>query len=286
MNHLSLWGMKKVVPWFWNNKLEPMEPFPINDLPETVVEHILAFVSPNDLIQNCRLTCKWFRNIVDSNGFWKAKCEREKRTVPNFRFEELPPRLYQLICIYDPYGSNLLKNSHGDLKSTSSARVVGFPHWEIVANGGNGWTVECPPAGADALPLENQHCFATSYDTCRKQQVIELAKAGVLPEVLDKLCPSIEVSEWYAARFDCGSIYELYVDLLNAEGTPIASFNTGVIETQQWVGREWNQVKYTFRHYPAGVRFLKFVHSGRDTQFWAGHYGSKMAGGAVRIIFE
>lgn len=36
-----------------------------------------------------------------------------------------------------------------------------------------------------------------------------------------------------------------------------------------------------FNNYGAGVRFILFEHKGQDTQYWAGHYGAKIAGGSV-----
>lgn len=38
--------------------------------------------------------------------------------------------------------------------------------------------------------------------------------------------------------------------------------------------------------YPKNVKKLIFEHEGQDTQFWKGHYGSKMAGGVVKILFD
>lgn len=43
------------------------------------------------------------------------------------------------------------------------------------------------------------------------------------------------------------------------------------------------QVAYTFRSYGPGVRYIMFIHCGKDTQYWAGHFGSKMAGARVEI---
>lgn len=43
------------------------------------------------------------------------------------------------------------------------------------------------------------------------------------------------------------------------------------------------QVEYTFSNYGRGVRFIEFKHEGKDTQFWAGHYGSKMSGAVVKV---
>lgn len=39
-------------------------------------------------------------------------------------------------------------------------------------------------------------------------------------------------------------------------------------------------------NYPDNVKMLVFEHEGNDTQFWKGHYGSKMAGGVVRFVFD
>lgn len=38
-----------------------------------------------------------------------------------------------------------------------------------------------------------------------------------------------------------------------------------------------------FKNYGPGVRFIKFYHGGMDTQYWSGHYGSKMSGACVKL---
>uniref|UniRef100_A0A1B6DUW5 FBA domain-containing protein n=1 Tax=Clastoptera arizonana TaxID=38151 RepID=A0A1B6DUW5_9HEMI len=45
------------------------------------------------------------------------------------------------------------------------------------------------------------------------------------------------------------------------------------------------QIKHVFSNYGIGVRYIMFVHSGVDTQYWNGHYGSKMSGGRVYLEF-
>lgn len=40
-------------------------------------------------------------------------------------------------------------------------------------------------------------------------------------------------------------------------------------------------MKHVFKDYGPGVRFVLFEHKGQDTQYWAGHYGAKIAGGSV-----
>lgn len=53
--------------------------------------------------------------------------------------------------------------------------------------------------------------------------------------------------------------------------------------TEQWKGGVWRRVEHTFRDYPAGVRLLRFAHTGKDTQYWAGHYGAKFTKSTVLV---
>lgn len=46
------------------------------------------------------------------------------------------------------------------------------------------------------------------------------------------------------------------------------------------------QVELLINEYPKGVADLHFHHKGCDTQFWAGHYGSKMSGACVKILWD
>lgn len=43
------------------------------------------------------------------------------------------------------------------------------------------------------------------------------------------------------------------------------------------------QVSHTFKNYSPDIRYIRFTHGGKDTQFWDGHYGSKMAGAKVYL---
>lgn len=38
--------------------------------------------------------------------------------------------------------------------------------------------------------------------------------------------------------------------------------------------------------YEPDIKGLIFEHEGHDTQFWKGHYGSKMAGAVVKFLFD
>ena len=46
------------------------------------------------------------------------------------------------------------------------------------------------------------------------------------------------------------------------------------------------QVQHLFEDYGQGVRFVDFKHGGMDMQYWAGHYGPKMAAPSVSFRFR
>lgn len=63
----------------------------------------------------------------------------------------------------------------------------------------NGWIVECPPIGVPHLPAQpefedKEHCFATTYYNCYKEQEIDLLKEGFSVNILDELRPPFEVN--------------------------------------------------------------------------------------------
>lgn len=43
------------------------------------------------------------------------------------------------------------------------------------------------------------------------------------------------------------------------------------------------QFEHEFKNYGKGLRKIKFSHGGQDTRFWAGHFGSKMAGACIKL---
>ncbi|XP_015929054.1 F-box only protein 27 [Parasteatoda tepidariorum] len=253
------------------------------EIPDDLLIDVLSFVPSNDLITHCRLVCKLWKEIIDGHGLWKIKCEREKKYFPSLKFEKIPLHYYRMIYIHNPYGINLIQNPSGE---------NGMNDWIITHSGGDGLTVEDPPNGADPVPAEvgSTKCFATSYLPSEKHQVIDLVARGIHPDVIDCSKTKIEIGEWYAARFDCASFYKLDVFLLdgNYPGTEtwedcIVDHFTFEYREEQWVGKEWHKVNHVFENV-AKSRFIYFEHHGKDCQFWAGHYGSKMTGAYAKVV--
>ncbi|GFY47028.1 hypothetical protein TNIN_82651 [Trichonephila inaurata madagascariensis] len=247
---------------------------------------ILSFVPGKNLIKNCRLVCKDWKNIIDGHGIWKLKCERERKYIPHVSLKTLPSDYYKKIYFYNPYCRNLIQNPCGE---------EDLEKWTLVRNGGDGFHVENPPCGADPVPPEvgSQSCFATACMPCVKFQIINLLAMGVSEEILQLETTKIQVGEWFCARFDCASEYKLFVALLDEnyresdedcfpENLQIDHFEHFFSEVQ-WAGRMWHSTTHTFENV-GKARYVFFLHSGKDSQLWAGNYGSKMTGAFVKII--
>ncbi|EFN82857.1 F-box only protein 2 [Harpegnathos saltator] len=215
---------------------------------------------------------------------WRKKAELAlAKSLP--RHQDMHWSVFYLICKKKPFERNLIKNHSGEHKN------IGI-HWQIVKQGGDHWIVENPPIGVPELPLTEpvfegkQSCFVTSYNLCLKIQEIDLIAEGLTPYVLDVLQPPIKVSEWYSCRWDCPAIYECQFKLLretNIECSPLDVFEI-YEDLEGEKQNKWFCASHIFKDYGPGVRKIGFIHGGKDKSFWAGHYGSKMAGACVCVM--
>ncbi|XP_031650272.1 F-box only protein 6 isoform X4 [Oncorhynchus kisutch] len=197
-------------------------------LPLEVLEEMLLNVPPQQVVCVCRLVCREWKEVVDSDSLWRERCRREGYQT---YVTKLPKdwRLFYFLC---KKRRNLLKNPRADDK---------FKGWHIMENGGDKWKIE----SVDEVPLPDntvQKYFATSYSTCRKSQLIDLEKEGYRPSFMDDFQPNIIISDWYAPRWDCGSEYEICVELLNRKKKPIKKFSPDTVVFQQWNDQKWNQL--------------------------------------------
>ncbi|XP_014481183.1 PREDICTED: F-box only protein 44-like [Dinoponera quadriceps] len=233
---------------------------------------------------NCQLVCQRWKMLIQSY-VWPKKVEMTLGK-PFPRGKNIPWGVFYLICKKKPFERNLIKNHSG-------GDGVGR-HWQIISQGGDQWAIENPPQGVPELPMTEsvfegkQNCFVTSYHFCFKTQQIDLIDEGFTPYVLDVLQPPIEVSEWYSCRWDCPAVYECQVRLLR-DGMPLhPSFSSvDVFQLHDNLEGEkqnkWFRASHVFENYGTGVRKINFCHGGIDRSFWAGHYGSKMAGACVYV---
>ncbi|KHJ76572.1 F-box associated region, partial [Oesophagostomum dentatum] len=146
--------------------------------------------------------------------------------------------------------------------------------------------IEHPPVYCEQT--EVPVCFATSYFWCSRYFEIDLEKFGVQNWVMDFIRPEIIVRERCACREDCGAVYELRAQLLEDD----EEFDKNAVSSRaertwdQWEGgKSWDTVELVLKDYPSGMRKLGVLSRGKDTQFWAGNYGSKFGATEVLIKF-
>ncbi|XP_071383446.1 F-box only protein 6-like [Centroberyx affinis] len=256
-----------------SDTVDPLQPadstglFPA--LPLEVLEEIFMNVAPHQVVCVCRLVCREWKDLVDSESLWRERCRREGYHLRDATKTPSDWRLFYFLC---KKRRNLLKNSRGQ-------QILNG--WQILENGGDKWKVE---GAMVPHPDETvQKVFVTSYQMCRKSQLIDLVKEGYNPSFMDHFQPDIKISDWYAPRWDCGCEYEIRVELLNHKKKPVQTFAPETVYFEQWNDQQWNQVTHVFKDYGPGVRYIRFIHGGKDTQFWAGWYGVRVTDSCVEI---
>ncbi|NP_001088554.1 F-box protein 6 S homeolog [Xenopus laevis] len=244
----------------------------INQLPEDALLYILTLVPATDLIRY-RHVCTVWRNLIDSPTLWKTKCLRMGYISKDCKKS---PHDWKIFYHIWNLKRNLLQNPHAE---------DSFNSWTIEQNGGNLWKVEDLPGDCGEPFPDHQikKYFVTSYEECKKSQLIQLKRMGYQDKLIDIVQPDIVIEDWYAPRWDCGSTYEIVVQLLSKHKKILKEFRPNVVRMESQSDAQWKQMKYIFHNYGPGVRYIYFQHGGHDTQFWAGWYGVRVTNSSVTI---
>ncbi|XP_023965573.3 F-box only protein 17-like [Chrysemys picta bellii] len=248
-------------------------PLELNRLPDELLALILSWVPGRALVTRCRLVCRRWRDLIDGPTVWRLQGERWPRLGAILVAARLcPSPQWSRIGLLEPFGRNLVRNPCGQDQ---------FSHWQV-EHGGNGWNVEgnlCPVEGAPA-----QTCFVSSFQWCVKSQMVDLLEEGLWEELLDNYQPEIYISDWWGARQGAGGVYSICVKLLAANRTTvIAEFQANPDRLEQSNDSQYHQVSYRFRQYGRGVRYVHFLHKGKDILFWRGHYGARITNSTVMV---
>ncbi|KAM5134283.1 F-box only protein 27 isoform 2-T2 [Callospermophilus lateralis] len=270
-------------------KLDLEETLDLSQLPPELLLVVLSHVPPRTLLTRCRRVCREWRALVDGQALWLLILARDHgaagRALMSFVRNCLPPACVARpcplgrFCERRPLGRNLISNPCGQ-GLPSFYLTEGLRKW-MVQHGGDGWVVEENRRTVPGAP--SQTCFVTSFRWCRKKQVLDLEEEGLWPELLDSGRIEICVSDWWGARHDCGCMYRLLVQLLDANQIVVDTFSAVPDPIEQWNNNICFQVTYVFSNINTGIRFVSFEHWGQDTQFWAGHYGARVTNSSVTI---
>jgi len=162
-------------------------------------------------------------------------------------------------------GNGCVSNLGNPVNLVTNGDGTTLAGWTVTANGGNGWLAN----GA----------FRTSYGWDRKYQTIDLLAAGYTTTYLDS-APVIYTSEQYSSIFNNGDQYNYVVTLQDASYATIASKSINLTNVGS---NSWQLAAFTFDNYGSGVRYIKYEHGGVDTEWWGGHYGTRIDNSIVTI---
>ncbi|XP_006627711.3 F-box only protein 27 [Lepisosteus oculatus] len=239
--------------------------------PEEILVLILSHLPAKTLLSDCQHVCRRWRAIVQSQAFWRFKCQGERNAI-TFYIRYLPTNFdWRRFYLKQPFNRNLIRNPCGAER---------LQHWNV-HNGGDGWIVRT----FDHEDLTGiKSTFVSSYYWCEKSQTIDLLKEGFWEKILDEYQPEITVNDWFSAHRDCGGEYQMFVQLLGANKHKIIKEYTTDLRTIPVLPfQQWDQITYIFRNYGPGVRYVKFKHIGKDILFWKGHYGAWVTNTSVTI---
>ncbi|RXN36312.1 F-box 44 [Labeo rohita] len=112
------------------------------------------------------------------------------------------------------------------------------------------------------------------------EQLIDLKQEGYSEAFMDQQQPYIKISDWYAPFSDCGSEYQICVELLDEKKKPISTFQPEKVFFQKGKMYPWRQMTHVFMNYGPGVRFIRFTHGGKDQE---GQHGIQVTNSSVEI---
>ena len=299
---------------------------PLCRLPHELLRHLFSYVPPRELVSVCRLVCHAWREFFSDPSFWQLRMKQsgnydakldnlpavdwaklclytvhEPNLVKSFLSDgKLSLKPWKILYedwshLDEKYVTKMLRLEYGSAEGSQQPAAAGASRRQYrLYGGGNGWDIEewikkGDPKDEEVL-RENSGStknYVTSYEWCCRWQLVDLEKCGFTPAIMDAVRPPILTSEWFCARWDCGSIFKTTVALLDKDFKFVQEFKHSE-KTAQWKGGElgWRKVKHIFQEYGKGVRYVLFLDGGKDTQYWAGHYGSKMAAANVEVKFK
>uniref|UniRef100_A0A1I7XG51 F-box domain-containing protein n=1 Tax=Heterorhabditis bacteriophora TaxID=37862 RepID=A0A1I7XG51_HETBA len=265
-------------------------------------------------LYNASKVCRLFHSILATPKFWIEKCEQDKVELPPVEWRKFCRREeskvneesvnknqytfnYRSIYHKNPYNRNLAHVIHSDSTIEELSRTHGY----VFDHSGDGIIIEKEPVNCEKSS-EVEVCFATSYEWCQRYFEIDLRKCGIEDWIMDRVRPTIIVRELSCCRRDCGAVYEFRAQLLQTselfdKNILLPRFRMISKTWEQWQvdnsllllsilgGFSWELSEHIFTEYPPGMRRIGIMSSGKDTQFWAGHYGAKFANTEVIVKF-
>ena len=134
---------------------------------------------------------------------------------------------------------------------------------------------------------EGNHTFTSSTEWSTKSQLIDLT-TSYSNAYLDS-APEISVQEMYKGHTTTNinqyylDNYYFRVELRNASGDVLDSFNDGSTSAPLIASNSWQTSKHTFTSYGTGLRFIYVESGGSDTEGWVGFYGTRIDNTEIKM---
>jgi len=143
--------------------------------------------------------------------------------------------------------------------------------WTLIQNLGDGWR-------EDGIGPFGENRYQVSFDAGIRSRELDLIALGYTDVELDA-APPMAVREWYHGAWpEYDDLYFCRIELRRQNGQVIDSFELGTAQSAVLASNRWERAGTVFTGYGSGLRFIYIEDGGRDTEFWAGHYGTMMSG--------
>uniref|UniRef100_A0AAQ6ICF1 Uncharacterized protein n=1 Tax=Anabas testudineus TaxID=64144 RepID=A0AAQ6ICF1_ANATE len=232
-------GASKLLHSFWFSV--PME----------ILEKLFLNLPPKEVVCTCRLVCRQWKEVADSEYLWTERCRRERYHLRDVSRTPKDWRLFYFLC---KKRRNLLKNPREEGKKLTNINFWVGRYWKKFMINPQTHISEYSPGKSQKTHF------------CKKSQLIDLEREGYNPEFMDHFQPDIKISDWYAPRWDCPSQYEICVD-------PVASSEVMILFIFQ--------MTHVFQNYGPGVRYIRFTHGRDKSKYWGGWYGLRITDSCI-----
>ena len=110
---------KSLFGWNSSGTTNNSNTFPILKLPPELISLILSFLPPEELILNCQLVSKSFRDLINQQNFWCGIYDSYYGLGSFGRFSKLCAQstaVAKIILFHSLFNRNLVKNPSGSEK--------------------------------------------------------------------------------------------------------------------------------------------------------------------------
>nr|XP_031537942.1 F-box only protein 27-like [Vicugna pacos] len=152
--------------------------------------------------------------------------------------------------------------------------------WTMLS-GGDGWAEE---ENYEVLPgAPSQTSFPSTYRWCHKKETLDLEEEGLWLELLDSGKAEICVSHWWTDRQGTDCMYQLTVQLLDANRAVLDHFALVSFPIQQHRNSVIFEVSHVFSNLKTGVRFVSLEHWIWDMELYSEHCGIYLPDSSVIV---